>query len=91
MEEDYEGARQREADFKRRLRKRVVSEAAQSWIRAADEILVKGGLSGREEEFVSDMRRRAGYARYYFSEKQMCWFKAIYLRVVGRADARPNP
>jgi hypothetical protein len=67
-------------------------EAAQSWVDAADEILAKGGLSEREEEFVRDMRRRAEHdtlpevtRRYNFSEKQIGWFRAIYLRVVNKA------
>jgi hypothetical protein len=66
------------------------AEVWQSWIVAADEILERAErgpvrLGSRELEFVRDMRGLAG-TRRSFSQKQMQWFRAIYLRVVGRKE-----
>jgi hypothetical protein len=61
---------------------------ALSFVLAAEEILHRGGLRNREQEFVEDMRSLAQYrarpgSRTSFepSYRQMAWFRAIYVRV----------
>jgi len=92
MEQDVVGAELREKVWRRSQHPEIA--AALTWIEAADEILERGGLSAVEDRFVRDMRSRAVHdtqprirKRYVFSAKQMNWFRAIYLRVVGRKAA----
>jgi hypothetical protein len=87
MEGDLDAARNREKTTKRLEGQRFVepakSEEAQTWVRAADKILEKGGLSEKEEKFIKDMRWKFnGLRGFEPSKKQSDWFVAIYRRVV---------
>jgi hypothetical protein len=89
MSGDAVGAERREAELKRIARNPEAS-AAMSWVQAADRILAADvGLSPKEAEFVRQARmewsaRPRAKKHYQLSDRQMAWFKAIYLRVVGR-------
>ena len=99
MEEDFKGAEEREAKFKKWLRvKRKEEEReevaksreaiakrreeiAKSWIEAAHKLLQCGGLRESEREFVTDIWARfIANSEYRLTQRQMDWFKAIYLK-----------
>jgi hypothetical protein len=89
MEQDVAGAELREKVWRRSQNPEIA--AALTWVEGADKILERGGLNPAEERFINDMRRRAVHdaqprirKRHRFSAKQMNWFRAIYLRVVGK-------
>jgi hypothetical protein len=86
MEENYQDAEKREAEFKRKLRNPRKANS-ESWVAAADELL-RCPLSTREWEFVSSVRGRMAWAAkprtkdYTLTEKQQNWFVALYKRHV---------
>jgi hypothetical protein len=87
MEEDYQQAKEREAEFKRR-QKPAIAEALMG-VEITNKILAyRDKLKPKEEEFVEDMRSRAARnatprirKRYAFSPKQMRWLEVIYQRI----------
>jgi hypothetical protein len=85
MEGDEEAARERERGIKRKPRREhvPVSTDAQSWIKAADQILVMSEqLGSREHTFVKDMRHRfVKFPGFQPSEAQTSWFVSIYKRM----------
>jgi hypothetical protein len=97
MEEDGRAAELREAELKRRARNPAIG-AALSWVKAADEILDRGPLPWKEDEFVRKVRAEMAQSalprvrkHYRMSGRQEQWFKSIYLRVVrgvGRGAVR---
>lgn len=65
-------------------------KACLSWAVAANAILAKGGLREREDDFIRKIRTQMAdeakpksRATYTLSDKQIRWFRDIYLRVVG--------
>jgi hypothetical protein len=92
MEEDYQRAKERETEFKRRQRP-AVAEALMG-VEITDKILAhRDKLKPKEEQFVEDMRYRAKRnakprirKRYAFSPKQMRWLEIIYQRVLTEAN-----
>jgi hypothetical protein len=92
MEEDAAAAERREAEFKRTKQPKVAN--CLSWVKAADEILGAAGLSYHERDFVKSIRGRMAWSarprarkRYDLSEKQIMWFRSIWLRVVVQRKA----
>jgi hypothetical protein len=95
MERERERGYERDYAWKRMLAQAAEQERERSpeerevwrgWIEAANEILERAErLGSRELKFVQDMHYRA-VTRQPFTSKQEQWFKAIYLRVVGRKN-----
>ena len=87
MEENYEDAKKREAEFKGRERN-PQRAAYERWAVAADELLRCPELDPREWDFVYSMRARMAWSakprtkKYQLSEKQANWFVALYKRYV---------
>jgi hypothetical protein len=92
MEENLTGAQEREKKLKLRSPERI--EIANSWLKATSAVLAAGNLRERELEFVRDIHSRATHCalprsrkKFSLTDKQMRWFRSIYLRVVGRQAA----
>jgi hypothetical protein len=91
MESNYQDAEKREAEFKARVRnpnRAAEREAFESWVTAADELLLYGHLSNRERDFVLSIRGHMAWSarprtkKYKLSEKQTNWFVSLYKREV---------